>query len=224
MLPWSPPAEPSTPSGRRERKKSRTRDDLIAAATELFATHGYDSTTIEQITELADVSPRTFFRHFASKEDVLFPTEFPTDSLMAALARQPDESNDLQAIRDAYVDMLPLDEAAMRRTIQLKKAVRSNRALEGRDLALQRQFRDHLALAVARRHGLEAPDELAELVAALAQAIIHLAFDRWAEADGKGDLDLILQRHFDLADRIVTPPSSRIDRQRVLRKAKRTAP
>jgi AcrR family transcriptional regulator len=194
---------------------------LIAAATQLFATYGYDHTTIEAITELADVSPRTFFRYFASKEEVLFPSEFPTEALMAALARQPETANDLQAIRDAYVEMLPLDQIEFDRTLQLKKAVRSNPALEGRDLSLQRQFRDHLALAVARRHGLDAPDDLAELVAALAQAVIHLAFDQWAAADGYGDLDVILRRHFELADQIVTPPSSRSERLRLVRQAKR---
>jgi AcrR family transcriptional regulator len=213
VLPWTSVSESPPPDGRRERKKARTRDDLIAAATELFAAHGYDHTTIEEITERADVSPRTFFRHFASKEDVLFPNTLPIDaSLSAAVARQPKTSNDLRAIRDAYMEYLPRDDESVRRALLLKKAIRSTPALEGRDLALQRQFRDALASAVAHRNGLGQPDDLAEMVAALAQAVIHLAFDRWADTDGRADLEEILRHQFDLVDHIFTkrrlPPES----------------
>lgn len=58
--------------GRRERKRLATRQALIAAATELFVRDGFADTTIATIADLADVAPRTFFLHFASKEDVLF--------------------------------------------------------------------------------------------------------------------------------------------------------
>lgn len=50
-----------------------TRDRLIEAAFELFASQGYDATTVEQIAARAGVGRTTFFRNFASKEDVLFP-------------------------------------------------------------------------------------------------------------------------------------------------------
>ncbi|AXB44487.1 TetR/AcrR family transcriptional regulator [Amycolatopsis albispora] len=57
--------------GRRERKKQVTRQALVAAAVRLFTERGYDRTGVADIAEAADVSKRTFFLHFPSKEDVL---------------------------------------------------------------------------------------------------------------------------------------------------------
>ncbi|GAA3583527.1 hypothetical protein GCM10022419_076620 [Nonomuraea rosea] len=57
--------------GLRERKKRRTREALVAAAVELFQRQGYEATTVAQIAAAADVSTRTFFLHFGTKEDVV---------------------------------------------------------------------------------------------------------------------------------------------------------
>jgi AcrR family transcriptional regulator len=57
--------------GRRERKKRRTRQALVNAAVRLFVERGYDQTGVADIAEAADVSRRTFFLHFPTKEDVL---------------------------------------------------------------------------------------------------------------------------------------------------------
>ncbi|WKG01937.1 TetR/AcrR family transcriptional regulator [Mycolicibacterium sp. HK-90] len=57
--------------GRRERKKQLTRRALVDAAVRLFTERGYDQTAVADIAEAADVSKRTFFLHFPTKEDVL---------------------------------------------------------------------------------------------------------------------------------------------------------
>jgi AcrR family transcriptional regulator len=56
---------------RRERKKRETRQRLMETALRLFREHGYDATTVEEITEAADVAKGTFFNYFETKEAVL---------------------------------------------------------------------------------------------------------------------------------------------------------
>jgi TetR/AcrR family transcriptional regulator, cholesterol catabolism regulator len=69
----STPDEVAVPrAGRRERKKLETRERIFESGVALFAAHGYDSTTMEQIGERADVSRATVFNYFARKEDIVF--------------------------------------------------------------------------------------------------------------------------------------------------------
>jgi AcrR family transcriptional regulator len=59
------------PSSRRERKKQETRQRLLECAWRLFQEQGYDDTTVEDVTEAADVAKGTFFNYFATKEALL---------------------------------------------------------------------------------------------------------------------------------------------------------
>jgi AcrR family transcriptional regulator len=66
-----PPASLAPPASRRERRSAELRERLFRSALELFASKGYAETTVEDITEAADVGKGTFFNYFPSKEHIL---------------------------------------------------------------------------------------------------------------------------------------------------------
>jgi AcrR family transcriptional regulator len=94
--------EAFTPNpGLRERKKQKTRDTISKVALELFAERGYEKTTIAEIADAAEVSPRTIFAYFPSKEDILF-CDLPDvqERLARALRERAEGATALDALRD----------------------------------------------------------------------------------------------------------------------------
>jgi AcrR family transcriptional regulator len=90
-------------SQRRERKKRQTRDALVHAALKLFDAKGYDHTAVREITDAVDVSERTFFRYFASKEDLALSfIRDGSDRLMRELAARPAAEPPMTALGNAF--------------------------------------------------------------------------------------------------------------------------
>ena len=97
--------EPSL--GLRELKKQRTRATIVDVASGLCARQGYEKTTVEQIAAAAEVSPRTFSRHFPSKEAVIGALiEETAEHIAAALAAQPTDITEHDALVRAHVEVL----------------------------------------------------------------------------------------------------------------------
>src|SRR5260370_6960968 len=92
--------------GLRERKKLRTRETITRAAHELFAQRGYHATTLPDIAEAADVSTRTIFAYFPSKEDILF-SDFAVmkEALAQALAERPEGQDALETVRQFILSL-----------------------------------------------------------------------------------------------------------------------
>jgi AcrR family transcriptional regulator len=179
------------PVGRRERKKRQTRDDLVRAAVRLFAERGFDETTTEDIAQVADVSQRTFFRHFPSKEAVLYGDD-PAGEL---------------ALRDAIVSH-PADEpavvavAASLRALTASYAGDPDRAFLQAKLAaaypsvsaysravVQRRLERVIIAALAERMGVDpVADPRPEVIAGAAVSALRVALRQWVAADGTTDL------------------------------------
>jgi AcrR family transcriptional regulator len=97
-------------AGRRDRKKNETRQALRDAAHRLFAEKGFSRTTIDDITEAADVSRRTFFRYYDSKDDLLrtdIADLLPV--MLAALRARPADEPPLAAILAALRTLIGPD-------------------------------------------------------------------------------------------------------------------
>ena len=86
--------------GRRERKKRATRDGITVAARRLFAERGFDAVTVAEVAAAADVSEKTVFNHFATKEDLAFAgREQGLLRLVADIAERPPGTSVLDVFR-----------------------------------------------------------------------------------------------------------------------------
>src|SRR5438477_9368942 len=114
--------------GLRERKKQRTRETIARAARELFAERGYHATTLPDIAEAADVSTRTIFAYFPSKEDILF-SGFPLmkEALAQALAERPEGEEALDTVRAFIVSTVQAERGELDE--QLGRCIESDETL-----------------------------------------------------------------------------------------------
>jgi AcrR family transcriptional regulator len=186
--------------GLRERKKARTREALQEAAMGLFTRQGFDGTTVEEIADACEVSPRTFFRYFPTKEDVLFAdADTRRDCLLAVLADQPADTPTfaaLQAAMNALAANYRNDRAAL---VARFEVVQESPQLQAYKAQHQHGWEAAVVDALERRtavHGnLVAREEL-QLLTAVATAAMRVSLDVWvAEPDGP-DLDVLLARAF----------------------------
>jgi AcrR family transcriptional regulator len=186
--------------GLRERKKARTREALQEAAMDLFTRHGFDGTTVEEIAEACEVSPRTFFRYFPTKEDVLFAdADTRRDRLLAVLAEQPAEAPTFAAL-EAAMRALALDYRDDRAALVARsKVVGGSPQLQAYKAEHQHGWEAVVVDALERRsrdHGRPVSREELQLLAAVATAAMRVSLDVWvADADGP-ELDVLLERAF----------------------------
>lgn len=100
------------PSGLRETKKRATRARIHREAVTLALAHGVDAVTVEGIAAAAEVSPRTFFNYFATKEDAFVGADPEVVTRLAeAVASRPEGESTLTAVRHVLVDHLAALEA-----------------------------------------------------------------------------------------------------------------
>jgi AcrR family transcriptional regulator len=173
------------PQGLRERKKQRTREQIVEAAMRLFAERGYHATTITDIATAANVAPRTFFAYFPSKEAVVFHNvDRDLEGLAGTLRDRLPGETAFDALRrwiDTRFDdwMAEADEALLR-----KRLCREDEGLANFQGGMMVRIHDLLLEAIA--HDLDEPQDALRprLVAAAAIAALRSlegGFDKTAE-------------------------------------------
>lgn len=181
-----PEPEPSAAAadGRRERRRLRTAHALQAAALELFERQGFDATSTDEIAAAADVSPRTFFRYFPTKESVAFFDEYGEVVEEVLADADLDTSSPHAFVRDGILRVFaaipPTDEEVLARRVRVIFSTPSLLGHLAADLANERA---RLVEGLGDRFPDLTPVQ-AESVAGAAIGVVAAVLERWGHHGG----------------------------------------
>jgi len=183
---------------RRERKKRQTRDALVRAALTLFVAKGYEHTAVREITDTADVSERTFFRYFASKEDlVLSFIRDSQDAFVSELADRPAGEAPFAALCNAFRVSLrtltseehPGEESSY---LLIMRLIDVTPALLAGLLRYMHDRDDEIVRVLAAREGVDPDADRRPRLAVLAYGALTVAANREWRTGGDDSVDALL--------------------------------
>ncbi|MCY0943250.1 TetR/AcrR family transcriptional regulator [Streptomyces antarcticus] len=198
--------------GLRERKKEQTRRALRACAAALFAERGFAGTTVTDIAAAANVSERTFFRYFESKESLLLPDSAALFAFVeAALTVRPLDEDPLEAVCQALTEAaVPFAQSTLTGLTHSLAGTESQGLIRTRLTQAFAEFEDRLSLLVLRRLPDDMPDaDLYAMVVACsalsaARAVLRTQRAR-REAGTAADAAPLLPKAFAILARNGTP-------------------
>lgn len=160
------------------------REQLITVGRRLFAEKGFEATTVEEIADAVDVSSRTFFRYFASKEDVLLTfQEEQFGAVSEAFTARPADEPVITALRNAAVDVIrACEEGAFgfdpERFGCIRQLMESSPAVFGSSLEHGQKKHAEMTRLVAERMGVDPDTDLRpHVVASAVNSVFHTAFE-----------------------------------------------
>lgn len=187
--------------GRRERKKQETRQALEAAALKLFRTKGYDQTKIEDITEMVDVSARTFFRYFDSKEAVVFG-EWQSQVHIVAdfIYTRPKTEHPLIMMKEFCLLFAQVAETQKERMFLMKEMTQSSRTIGNYEKeVLYPTIERTVAEALARHMDVDIKKDMRPCIyAGITVAAVNAARDEWVESKDKKQFREYVEEAFDI--------------------------
>ena len=182
--------------GLRERKRRQTRQRVVDSGLRLFLANGYEATTLDAIADAADISRRTYFSYFASKDELLLAwQEGADDAMRAALVELAPDQAPFDAVRGALSKVVSLFETAD--FIAIDDLMHSTEGLRAcKQAGYERQER---ALFAALCEIWPEPDRRAALhmLAMVATGAFRLALEMWREDGRKGPVAEYLDAAFD---------------------------
>ena len=175
------------------RWKPGARERFEAVALDLFVTQGYEQTTVAAIAARAGLTERTFDRHFADKQEVLFGGGATLETLLAAeVAAAPATTPALQAVTLALMRVADEHFAGREPAVRKRQAViDANPVLQEREL----QKRASLARSLERTlrtRGISA--RAASLTAEAGILVFQIAFTSWLEAGNTLPLSALIDQ------------------------------
>lgn len=179
------PGDGAAVTGLRARKKARTRRAISDIATGLFVAQGFDEVTVAQIAAAADVSVKTVFNYFSSKEELFFDrADDVFDALVAAVTERPPQSTVVGALHAVLADRrVPFDPAGWRGLADPRgyegfrdfmAAEHAAPALRARRLLVSEAWAERLAPFLAGQFGLPPADPRAQTLATMVLAAMGL--------------------------------------------------
>jgi AcrR family transcriptional regulator len=181
----------------RERKRTRTRLMIQSEALRLFTEKGYANTTVEEIADAAAISPRTFFRYFPTKEDVVIWDEYDPLAL-DLLESRPDDEPLAEAfravVRETLGGLYRRDPERLLNRVQLSATVPELRA---RFLEEQAKGVEQLEPLLARKRGAHADELNIRVIGSSLLAAVSVALDLWQRDGGRRDLLALLDQATD---------------------------
>lgn len=194
----SSPNDEAQPLSLRERKKRLAQAAIEEAALRLFQQKGYEHTSIQDIADAVMMSPRTFFRYFASKEDVLLePMQaIQSENLHFLQHIAPTESLHA-ALRATFEHLAGLYQQKRASFLTRYRVVMQIPALAS--IYLYALMRTEPALCEALSSRLEAVTDLHEIrfLVAIYMTALRVAVEEWLEQDAQGDLVSLLRGYVD---------------------------
>jgi AcrR family transcriptional regulator len=179
------------PGGLRERKKAKLRRAIQDASLRLFAAHGYEQTTVEEIAEAAETSTSTFYRYFPSKEDVVLNDEVD-DAIEAAFASRPIDESLVESFRAVAGVVIGIADSDQEFHIARLRMMSEIPALRARYASTEFGTVALFGRVLADRTGLSADDYQVELTAAAVTSVIFTAGRRWATERGRTSIDSLI--------------------------------
>ncbi|HMJ77533.1 MAG TPA: TetR/AcrR family transcriptional regulator [Iamia sp.] len=184
------------PAGLRERKKAETRQAISAAALDLALTHGPGGVTVDDIAAEADVSPRTVFNYFATKEEAILGVDPERRAdILDRLAERPADEPPLMSLRYAMRFDDDADRAVSWRT--RARLARDHPQLQSAYVASFASLENDLTVVLAGRLDLDPrTDPYPRLVVAVALAALRVAVQNAIDIDQVATLTDVLDRAF----------------------------
>jgi AcrR family transcriptional regulator len=172
----------------RDHARGAIRDEVARHAWTLFAVHGFEATTVDQIAEAAGMSRRTFFRYFAGKDELVLERLVESGQTMAdTLRARPAGTDAWPALRAAFQVAVELQETHAEKARPLQVMLRSEPALRATVETRRRLWIEQLSPLAAERLPARpgtGPDVRAAAVTAAALACLDAAQATWAENPG----------------------------------------